>query len=50
MKKLVLFALIIGLVSAAQAQRRPVAKPAKTVIFAVLNDGTMQSVDICLAK
>jgi hypothetical protein len=42
MKKLVLFALIAGLVSAADAQRRPVAKPAKptkTVIFAVLNDG-----------
>jgi len=31
--------MIIGLVTVADAQRRPAAKPAKTVIFAVLNDG-----------
>jgi len=39
MKKFALFAMIIGLVTVADAQRRPAAKPAKTVIFAVLNDG-----------
>lgn len=39
MKILVLFALIIGLVTVAEAQRRAAVRPAKTVIFAVLNDG-----------
>lgn len=39
MRKLLLFALIVGLAAVAQAQRRPAATPVKTVIFAVLNDG-----------
>lgn len=38
MKGLLLFVLILGLVTVADAQRRAAA-PAKTVIFAVLNDG-----------
>jgi hypothetical protein len=38
MKQLLLIALVFGCVSVTRAQRRPAA-PAKTVIFAVLNDG-----------
>ena len=39
MNKLLLVGVILGLAAAAPAQRRPAPKPAKTVIFAVLNDG-----------
>ncbi|MDI1240373.1 MAG: hypothetical protein PSX80_00455 [bacterium] len=39
MKSLLFLILILGLVTAADAQRRPAAAPVKTVIFAVLNDG-----------
>ncbi len=39
MKKLLLVALIIGVTTVAYSQRRPAAASAKTVIFAVLNDG-----------
>jgi hypothetical protein len=39
MKKLLLLAVILGFAAAAHAQRRLAPKPAKTVIFAVLNDG-----------
>ena len=38
-KLLLFFALLLCFVASADAQRRPATRAAKTVIFAVLNDG-----------